>query len=347
MSIKRLKSIPKKREFYVLLAIIVLCLIIELRSGQFFTNKNIVDMVRACLIPCMFCIGTYMVIISGGIDLSFPAIASLSSYVVIVSQIKNGFGGNIYWGYLACFIFGALLGCLNGFLIGYYKLPSLIVTLGVSNLYWGIMLGPLNCTQHPLPANLAAYARNYLFTVTDAKSGLSSPLHVSAIHLVVMAFITFLIMQKTMLGRGIYAIGGNADAASRLGFNVLANIMFVYAFVGGLAGMIGYTRNILSNHLTPIFESGTELDIIAGVVLGGVRISGGVGTLTGAILGTVFITILSNSLLLMGVNSYWAEFATGVAILVGFSITAVQIVIESKKKLSVTQADNKEEEQDA
>ncbi|MGI6669927.1 MAG: ABC transporter permease, partial [Acetivibrionales bacterium] len=305
------------------------------------------DMLRACIVPCMFCIGAYIVIVSGGIDLSFPAIASLSSYVVIVSQIKSGLGGNINWGYFACFIFGALLGCLNGILIGYYKLPSLIVTLGVSNLYWGIMLGPLNCTQHPLPANLAAFARKFLFTVTDAKSGLSSPLHVSAIHLVIMVFITWIIMQKTMLGRGIYAIGGNIDAASRLGFNVLAHTMFVYAFVGGLAGMIGYTRNILSNHLTPIFESGTELNIIAGVVLGGVRISGGVGTLTGALFGTVFITVLSNSLLLMGVNSYWAEFATGLTILIGFSITAIQIVFEKKRKLSATQADNREEEQDA
>ena len=319
------------------LAILVLGLMIQYRSGRFFDANNLVDFLRAFIVPCTFAIGTYIVIVSGGIDISFPGLSALVSYVVVLLQLRAGpENASLLAGYVLCFLLGALLGSINGFLIGYYKLPSLIVTLGTVNLYWGILFGPLNNLTYPLPRPLMNWSRVFLFTVTNPSSGISASLPALFIIAFTLIPITWFIMYKTMIGRGIYAIGGNIDAASRVGFNVLALQVFVYAFSGGLAGLCGYNRIILTRILNPAIKAGTEMTIIAGVVLGGVRITGGVGTLSGALLGTIFLTILNNSLMLLGFSPYWADAATGVAIVIGISISTIQIIIERRKQIRHT-----------
>ena len=322
----------KTHEFFILVAIVVLGLLIQFQSGHFFQPNNLVDMLRACITPCTFALGTYVVLIAGGIDLSFLGISSIASYLVIVWQIQTSMTEtNIALGYLLCFLIGVVLGCVNGVLVGFFKLNPLIVTLGTLNLYWGILFGPLDCITYVLPDPLIKWAQTYLFTATDSAGRVSSSLPMLALSVVVLAVITWFLMKKTMIGRGIYAVGGNADAAGRIGFNVLFLQVFAYAFAGGIAGIAGYNRAIINRVLQVSFESGMELTIIAGVVLGGVRITGGVGTLTGALLGTVFLTILNNSLLLLGFSTYWTDAATGFAIILGTGITAVQIIMERKK----------------
>ena len=233
-----------------------------------------------------------------------------------------------------CLAIGGLFGALNGFLIGYYRLPAMIVTLGTSNLFWGILFGPLKNLTFSLPDNLNKWSRMYLLTVTNPETEVSATLPALAITTVIVICISWFIMNKTMVGRGLYAIGGNRDAASRVGFNVLALQIFVYAFAGAVAGMAGYNRVITTRILNTVFTDGTEMTIIAGVVLGGVRITGGVGTLSGAILGTIFLTILTNSLLLLGLSPYWANAATGVVIIIGISLSSFQVIMERRKRIN-------------
>lgn len=335
MRTKSLKETFSRHEFFMVVAILVLGLVIQAQSGQFFDSNNLVDMLRASITPCTFAVGTYMVLVSGGIDLSFPAISALTSYIVVVSQINitPDDGGNVLVGYLMCLLIGGLFGALNGFLISYYKLPAMIVTLGTSNLYWGILFGPLKNLTFNLPENLNKWSRTYLLTVTNPKSDISATLPALAITTIIIIGLAWFIMNKTMIGRGLYAIGGNRDAASRVGFNVLALQTLVYAMAGGIAGIAGYNRVINTRILNTVFTDGTEMTIIAGVVLGGVRITGGVGTLSGAILGTVFLTILTNSLLLLGLSPYWANAATGIVIILGISLSSLQVFMERRKRI--------------
>lgn len=329
-----LKTKLKSHEFFVLVAIVLLGLLIQMTSGQFFDSNNLVDILRACITPCTFALGTYVVIVSGGIDLSFLGISSIASYLVLVWQINNSaFQENIPLGYFLCFLIGIVLGAVNGFLIGYFKLPPLIVTLGTQNLFWGILFGPLDCITYPLPDSMIRWAQNYMITATNTASNISSSFPTLGIVVFILAALTWLLMSKTMIGRGIYAIGGNVESARRVGYNVLFLQIFTYAFAGGLAGVCGYNRAFMNRVLQVTFESGMEMTIIAGVVLGGVRITGGVGTLSGALLGTIFLTILDNSLLLLGLSAYWADAATGLAIVLGIGITAVQIKLERNKRV--------------
>lgn len=329
---KRVMAKMKSHEFFILAAILVLGVLIEIRSGQFFNAANIVDMLRACITPCMFALGTYVVIVAGGIDLSFLGISSIASYLVIVWQLNRSMTEcNIPLGYVLCFVIGVALGAINGFLIGYFKLPALIVTLGTQNLFWGILFGPVDAITYVLPDPLIKWAQTYMISVSNAQA--SSNLPTLAISVVAMAAVTWFVMNKTMIGRGIYAIGGNADAAGRVGYKVVFLQIFAYAFAGGLAGIGGYNRAIMNRVLQVTFESGMEMTIIAGVVLGGVRITGGVGSLAGAILGTILLTILDNSLLLLGFSAYWADAATGLAIVLGIGITAIQIKLERNKRV--------------
>lgn len=329
------KKIFASQQLLLALAILLLAGLIQYRSGQFFVANNLVDLLRACITPCTFAIGTYMVIISGGIDVSFPGVSALSAYMVLLMQVKtNPAGGNPVLGYLMCFLVGGFIGALSGFLIGYYRFPALIVTLGISNIAWGILYGPFNNLTYPLPDKAMAWAKTNLFSVMSSSTGGSIQVPSLVLVVVVLIVLAAFIMNKTMLGRGIYAMGGNVDSASRVGFNVLALHIFVYAFAGGLAGIGGYNRLLLSKMLQTIDQSGYEMTIIAGVVLGGVRITGGVGTLSGALLGTVFLTILSNSLMMLGFSPYWANAVTGVVIILGIGMTGIQVAL---KKINKTQ----------
>ena len=329
----KVKKVFASQQFLIAMAILLLAVLIQLRSGQFFVANNLVDLLRACITPCTFAIGTYMVIISGGIDVSFPGVSALSAYIVLLMQLKvNLSGGNPVIGYLLCFLVGGAIGALSGFLIGHYRFPALIVTLGVSNIAWGILYGPLNNLTYPLPDGAMAWARTNLFSVKSSFTGGSTPIPALVLVVLGMIVLTSFIMNKTMLGRGIYAMGGNVDSASRVGFNVLALHIFVYAFAGGLAGIGGYNRLLLSKMLQTIDQSGYEMTIIAGVVLGGVRITGGMGTLSGALLGTIFLTILSNSLMMLGFSPYWANAVTGVVIILGISMTGIQKLLGKRHR---------------
>ena len=155
--------------------------------------------------------------------------------------------------------------------------------------------------------------------------GLTSNMPSQILILAGMLVLAFLLLRYTMLGRGIYAIGGDEAAAERAGFNVRAIKMFLYCFVGVLAGITGIARISMMAYADPSTMLGMELTVIAAVVLGGTRVTGGLGTLTGTMLGIALMTILANSLILMGIPTYWSRAFTGAVIIVGTGVTARRI----------------------
>jgi simple sugar transport system permease protein len=140
--------------------------------------------------------------------------------------------------------------------------------------------------------------------------------------LAVSFLVTWLLLNRTNIGRQIYAMGGNADAAQRLGFHIFGLNMLVYCYMGVMAGIASLVQAQLAQSVAPTVLVGKELDVVAAVVLGGASLMGGVGTVFGTFLGLALLAILQNGIILLGVSSYWSPFFVGLVILISVSATA-------------------------
>ena len=323
----RLRTLVRANEFYLFLVVAAVCLMIQARSGQFFTANNLVDMANAMVVPGLFAVGAYMVIVSGGIDVSFPALASLAVYATTRTLVDSQYGGGILVPILMTVAFGAILGAFNGFFTGRLAVPELIITLGTANVFAGIMQGALNSVQIPqIPAAMQEFGEASLLVASNSESGLTSNLPLSFLLLVAVCAVVFVLMRYTMFGRGIYAIGGDEGAAARAGFNVRQIKFGLYVLVGIIASLGGFVRTSMMGQMHPTNLLGIEMMVIAAVVLGGVSITGGKGSLTGVMLGTALIVIVDNSMILVGVPTFWQGFALGALILIGTGVSAVQLM---------------------
>lgn len=321
-----LHKLLRSNEFYLLLVILVVAAVIEVRSGQFFTANNIVNLANAMVVPGLFAVGTYMVLVSGGIDVSFPALASLAVYAVTSALVGNSWTGGLWLPFLLVVALGALLGAFNGVFAARLAVPTLIITLGTANVFKGIMQGALGSVQIPtLPPAMAEFGRADLFVATNPVSGLTSSMPVSFLLLVAVVAVAFFIMRFTMFGRGVYAIGGDEASAVRAGFKVRRIKFWLYVMAGVIAAIAGLVRASMMGQMHPTNLLGMEIMVIAAVVLGGTAITGGTGSLTGVMLGTLLIVMVQNSMILIGVPTYWQRVALGVLIIVGTGISAVQL----------------------
>ncbi len=318
----RLRKLFGRGDVYILIALFLLCALVEMRSGQFLTGNNLVDLARALIVPAMFCVGEMLVLISGGVDVSFPAIASMAMF--IVCRFMPAYDGPVAVHLAVGAGLGLVMGAANGWLVGKYRFPALLVTLGTSSIFSGILFGALGAQEYPVPAPMYALGKASLFSARNDVSGLSSDMPVTALFLVALLAAAWFLLRRTMPGRGIYAMGGDAVAAERAGFNVFRARMFVYCFSGAAAGFIGVTRASMMLNCHPTNLNGMEMTCIAACVLGGASLTGGKGALFGVMLGIALLTVMANSLILIGVPTYWQRVFTGAIILVGTGATAYQ-----------------------
>ena len=327
------RKLVKANELYLFIVVAAVCLVIQVRSGQFFTANNLVDIANAMVVPGLFAVGAYMVIVSGGIDVSFPALASLAVYATTRTLVDMHYGGGILVPIVMTIILGAILGAFNGYFVGRLAVPELIITLGTANVFVGIMLGALSAVQIPqIPAAMQEFGEASLLVASNSQSGLTSNLPLSFLLLVAVCAAVFVIMRYTMFGRGIYAIGGDEAAAARAGFNVRRIKFGLYVTVGIIASLGGFVRTSAMGQMHPTNLLGIEILVIAAVVLGGVSITGGRGSLTGVMLGTALIVIVQNSMILVGVPTFWQRFALGALILIGTGVSAVQLMRSSSRR---------------
>ncbi len=324
----KLNRLLRRTEFYVCLALVLLCTIIELRSGQFLTGNNLVDLARSLVVPAAFCIGEMLVLISGGIDVSFPAIASVSMFVV--SKHMEWYQGGVAAHLLVGTLLGLAMGGVNGLLIAKYRFNAFLVTLGTASIYTGVLFGALEAKKYPVPAPMYDLGKAGLFTASNETLGISSTMPVTALFFVLLLAMAWFLLRRTMLGRGIYAIGGDAVSAERAGFNLPRIQMFIYCFVGALAGFMGVIRACMMLNCNPTTLNGMEMTCIAACVLGGASLTGGKGTLLGVMLGITLITVMSTSLILLGIPTYWQKVFTGLIILIGTGMSAYQALRHQK-----------------
>ncbi len=324
-----MKRFLKTHEFYVLVVIVVLSIAITIINPNFFTLENGLDLLKSYSFMGILAIGILFVLISGGIDISFAATATIAEYIMAVVSIE--LGGNMFTAILIASVVGILLGAFNGFLIAKYRIPPIIATIATMNFYYGLLTVVTGGKWiYALPEWFRNFADIRIFTLTS-KCGTPYGLSVITLFWVVITAAAFFILRSTMMGRGIYAIGGDINSAERVGFPVRKLQVFVYAFMGLMAGIAGVIQALLVQTVAPNSIVGKELDVIAAVVLGGASLAGGVGTVGGTLLGVFLLAIVKNGMTLVKIPAVWYDVFIGIVILISVSFSSWQRLKERQK----------------
>lgn len=318
-----MKQLLRRNESLVAITIIGMVLLIGLNNPTFFSLGNIFTLLRSSIVTGIFAMGVLIVLISGGIDVSFTAIGVFALYATTKLMLAYMPDAPILVGFIIAATIGLFLGLINAFFIARFKLPTLIVTLGTMSLFHGFLLFVIgNQIIRDVPPAMTAFARSTLLKIPMQRG--TANLHPAVIMTLLIAIGVWLLLKYTMLGRGIYALGGAPEAAERAGFNVIRIQYFIYAFVGFLSGIAGMTFGSMARQANPQDIIGSELNVIAAVVLGGASLVGGRGTVIGALLGVILVVIANNSLILVGVPTVWQRVVIGAIILIGTGIPAIQ-----------------------
>jgi simple sugar transport system permease protein len=331
------KRLLRRNETLVAVTLVALCLVIGLNNPTFFTVGNVFTLLRSSIVTGIFAMGVLIVIISGGIDVSFTAIGIFALYSTVKLILHFAPETSIWVAFVIAAIIGLGLGLINAFFIAQFKLPTLIVTLGTLSMFHGFLLFAIgNQIIRDVPPALTAFARATVIQIPQER-GIAN-LHPSVFLMIAIVIMVWLLLKYTMLGRGIYALGGAPEAAERAGFNVTRIQYFIYGFVGLLSGIAGMTFGALARQANPQDLVGTELNVIAAVVLGGAYLTGGRGTVIGTLLGVILVVIANSSLILIGVPTVWQRVVIGIIILIGTGVPAIQERRAGKRTASLAEA---------
>ena len=290
-------------QYGLLIAFIVVCVVLSLITPRFLTVSNLMIIVTQVSINALLAFGVTFVIITGGIDLSIGSTVAVSGVVAAMFAHPDTYP--VIVPVLAGLAAGLLLGAFNGLVITKSKVPPFIVTLGTMTIGRGLAL--ILSKGRPI-SNLSD---SFNFIGGGQLLGIPTPI----IILIVFFFICSVLLRKTVLGRYMYAVGGNEQAAKASGIQINKVKMAVYTLSGGLAALAGI---LLTSRITtgqPNAGVGFELDAIAAAIIGGTSTSGGTGTMTGTLIGALLIGVISNGLDLLNVTSYYQQVVMGIIII--------------------------------
>lgn len=300
------------REFNVLLALLLVGFLISLATPYFLTTNNLMGVFRAFSLTAIMSIGMVMVIITGGIDLSVGSAMGLASLVTALA-FEAGFPTGAAIG--AGLATGLAFGLTNGLLITAIGLPPFIATLGTLSIGRGLMY----MITHGVPVTPDTPE---LFSVLG--QGYIGPVPVPVVIMLALMTVFAIIMLRTRFGRHVYATGGNEQAARLSGVKVGRVKLTVYVLsstIASLAGVIGFSRYLSAE---PASGFGSELDVIAAAAIGGASLAGGIGSVTGAVIGAALVGVIANGVVLLNINTYAQQAITGGVILIAVSLDVLR-----------------------
>lgn len=319
-----MKKLFKTNEFLVLLIIIVLSIVVGSINPNFFTVASLFDLIRSSNVYIILAFALLPVVILGGVDISFVAIAAVASYSTHMFLISRGYEGGLFLYFLMGCTIGTLAGLLNGILITTFKLKIFDVSLATQTMWYGFTLFFVGATSNfDMPKGVVGYYSSFIASVTDEVTGVTG-LHVSILYVVVIGVFLWWFLKHTMIGRGIYAIGGNPEVAERTGFNIKKITLIVFAMMGLLSGFAGIVQSGLSRNFNPTLFIGQNLDVLASVIIGGAAIKGGRGTVIGTVLGVILTQIIRRALVLTQIPAEWQSFVIGLILIIFTAIPAIR-----------------------
>lgn len=305
-------------EGWLLLVILAMGGGLGLLAPPFLTLPNLFDLLNASAVNIIFGVGLLVVLIAGGIDISFAVAASVVQYLTAIALAPLG-GGDWAVGLLLAGGFGALLGCLNAFFIHQFRIVSIVVTIATFNLFFGLlMFWSGGVSIYDLPDWWTT--RVVIFGTETAGGHAELTLPVLVMAACVAA--TWLLLRRTSTGRQLYAMGDNPEGARRVGIGIGAMHYLAFGWLGLMAGIAGLMQSHYAQEVVPNALYGRELDVLAAVVLGGARLGGGRGTILGVFLGIILVAVTQNGLNLLGISPYAFKMIIGAIILVAITLSS-------------------------
>lgn len=300
------RTLIGRHEVVVFTLVLIISVFLSLRTDTFFTWSNLSNISRAFSWIAIAAFGESMVIIIGGIDLSVGAVMALAGLISALC-LHHGFPEPL--AVIAGILTGGLVGWVNGTMVGRVRLPPFIVTLGTMSITRGIAFGLTGgWPVRNLPQGFRALGQY------DLQIGFMS-LPLPVIFMLGLAFLTSLLMGKTVLGSYIYTLASSERALLVSGVNVMQIKALVYTLCGALTAIGGVLMTARLGVAAPTAALGYELDIIAAAVIGGTSLSGGEGSILGVLLGAAVMQMLRTGLVLLGFSAYWQTAALGTMIL--------------------------------
>ncbi|MFF9085585.1 substrate-binding domain-containing protein [Streptomyces sp. NPDC014991] len=294
-----------------LTALIVLVIALSALSGDFLTTDNLLNIGVQAAVTAVLAFGVTFVIVSAGIDLSVGSVAALSATVLAWSATQHGVP--VVLAVVLAVATGVVAGLVNGFLIAYGKLPPFIATLAMLSVGRGLALVISQGSPIPFPGS-----------VSHLGDTLGGWLPVPVLVMVVMGLIAALVLGRTYIGRSMYAIGGNEEAARLSGLRVRRQKLAIYALSGVFAAVAGVVLASRLSSAQPQAADGYELDAIAAVVIGGASLAGGTGKASGTLIGALILAVLRNGLNLLSVSAFWQQVVIGVVIALAVLLDTVR-----------------------
>jgi ribose transport system permease protein len=301
-----LSWLTSRQTFWVLLAAVIGCLALTVLTDTFATERNLFNVTRNFAFVGIIAIGMTAVIITGGIDLSVGSVVVLSAMICGMSMAS----GMSIVPAIALALGGAMLvGMVNGLLIAYGGMPSFVITLGMLSVVRSLAMV---LSQNKMVYEFGPDQAKLLWLGGGSTFGVPNPLIV----LIVVALVAGFLFRWSQWGRYLFAIGGNEQASVLTGVPVRRVKLSVYMFASLLAGITGVLEVGWLGGVTTNLGQAMELQVIAAAVIGGANLAGGAGTAFGAVVGAALIEVIRNSLILLGISTFWQGTFIGACIII-------------------------------
>lgn len=318
-----MRNLFKGVEGMLLIILIGLSAILSFTTDSFLTVQNAFDLLNNQSVNIIFALGLLVVLIAGGIDISFSIAASVVQYVAVTLLMQID-GGNWLLGILFASTAGVLLGLFNAFLIHRMRIVSIIATIGTFNLFFGLLM---YFTRGRSIYDIPDWLYDRVPILTIGADSTEATIYLPVLVMLAMVFATWVILSKTGFGRVLYGFGSDPEAARRSGANIAIIQAFAYGWLGLCAGVAGLMQAHIVREVVPNALYGRELDVLAAVVLGGAVLGGGRGTVAGAVLGVVLLAVVQNGLNLLGITPFAFKAIVGAIILIAITATNIDKIL--------------------
>ena len=309
-------------EFTLLAVMVVLCAGLSFATDRFLTISNAFDVLNVSAVNIIFAVGLLVVLISGGIDISFAVAASVVQYVTALALGALG-GGNWAEGFIIAGAIGIGLGLINAALVYRLHIISIVATISTFNIFFGLlMFFTKGVSIYDLPEWLTT---RVVFFEREMADGSWIELTLPVVVMILCCLATWFMISRTTIGRQLYAFGDNPEGARRFGINIAAMHYISFGWMGLMAGIAGLMQAHYAEEVVPNALYGRELDVLAATVLGGARLGGGKGSVIGCVLGVLMVSITQNGLNLMGVSPFAFKMIVGAIILIAITLSSARI----------------------
>ncbi|MCI9150022.1 MAG: ABC transporter permease [Lachnospiraceae bacterium] len=320
------KRITDSREASLVIVLILLCAAVSIKNPAFLTLNNIAEILKNNAVTMILALGMLCVLLIGGIDISIASTLAFAGMSVGL-LFKFGYLESTILGFLLALVIGAACGLIIGLVIGKGKVTPIIATMGFMYIYRGLayVVGNSQWAGADALGNFKNFAlESYLgFGVIN-----------NVIMVTVICYVIFFIIMKwTKFGRSIYAVGSNAEAAEISGIHVARVKIAVYTIIGLLSGLCGALATTVYASAQPDMQTGKEMDVIAACVIGGVSMSGGKGSVAGALLGSLVLAVIAKALPLVGIDSLAQNTVKGVLIVVVIILNVITKRVMDRRNL--------------